>query len=82
MIRFEILLPLFSNDGRPIEREKFVETDDELVRLFGAVSTDSVVVRGLWLYQSTLYHDQLLRRVLTLRIVRRIGSPCATSKKP
>ena len=63
MIRFEILLPLFSNDGRPIEREKFVETDDELVRLFGAVSTDSVVVRGLWLYQSTLYHDQLLRRV-------------------
>ena len=61
MIRFEILLPLFSNDGRPIEREKFVETDDELVRLFGAVSTDSVVVRGLWLYQSTLYHDRLLR---------------------
>lgn len=61
MIRFEILLPLFSNDGRPIERQKFVESDDELVRLFGAVSTDSVVVRGLWLYQSTLYHDQLLR---------------------
>ena len=30
MIRFEILLPLFSNDGRPIEREKFVQTDDEL----------------------------------------------------
>ena len=82
MIRFEILLPLFYNDGRPIEREKFVETDDELVRLFGAVSTDSVVVRGLWLYQSTLYHDQLLRGVLTSRIARRIGSPCATSKKP
>lgn len=82
MIRFEILLPLFSNDGRPIEREKFVETDDELVRLFGAVSTDSVVVRGLWLYQSTLYHDQLLRTVLTSRIARRIGSPCAISKKP
>jgi hypothetical protein len=61
MIRFEILLPLFYNDGRPIEREKFVETDDELVRQFGAVSTDSVTVRGLWQYQSTLYHDQLLR---------------------
>ncbi len=29
MIRFEILLPLFSNDGRPIEREKFVETGQE-----------------------------------------------------
>lgn len=61
MIRFEILLPLFYNDGRPIEREKLLQTDDELVRLFGAVSTHAVIVRGLWTYQSTLYHDQLLR---------------------
>ena len=55
MIRFEILLPLFSNDGQPIERRKFLETDDELVRCFGATSTDTVVVRGQWLYQSTIY---------------------------
>ena len=61
MIRFEILLPLFYNDGRPIERDKFLQTDDELVQLFGATSTDTVVVRGRWLYQSTLYHDQLIR---------------------
>lgn len=61
MIRFEILLPLFYNDGRAIEPEKFLETDDELVRLYGATSTDSVVVRGRWLYQSTVYSDQLLR---------------------
>src|SRR5205809_3075256 len=61
MIRFEILLPLFYNDGRPVEREKFLETDDELVQLFGATSTDTVVVHGRWLYQSTLYHDQLVR---------------------
>jgi hypothetical protein len=61
MTRFEILLPLYYNDGRPIEREKFVQTNDELVDQFGAVSTDSVTVRGLWRYQSTLYHDQLIR---------------------
>ncbi len=61
MIRFEILLPLFYNDGRPIEKEKFLQTDDELVRQFGATSTDTVVVRGRWLYQGTLYHDQLIR---------------------
>ena len=61
MIRFEILLPLFYNSGQPVEPEKFVQTDDELVRRFGAVSTDSVTVRGLWHYQSTLYHDQLIR---------------------
>ncbi len=46
MIRFEILLPLFYNDGRPIEQEKFLQTDDELVQLFGASGTDLIAVRG------------------------------------
>jgi hypothetical protein len=46
MIRFEILLPLYFNDGRPVERERLLETDDEIVRLFGAASTDTV----RWLY--------------------------------
>lgn len=61
MIRFEILLPLFYNDGRVVEDQKFIETDDELVATFGATSTDSVVVRGHWLYQSTIYDDRLIR---------------------
>jgi hypothetical protein len=61
MIRFEILLPLFYNDGRAVEDRKFVETDDELIALFGATSTDTVVVRGHWLYQSTIYEDRLIR---------------------
>jgi len=61
MIRVEILLPLYYNDGRPIEPGKFVETDDELVQKFGATSTDAIVVRGRWLYQGTIYHDQLVR---------------------
>jgi hypothetical protein len=66
MIRFEILLPLFYNDGRPIEKEKFLQTDEELVQRFGATSTDTVVVRGRWLYQSTVYQDQLIRVRLDL----------------
>jgi len=61
MIRFEILLPLFYNDGRAVEDRKFIETDDELVTAFGATSTDTVVVRGQWLYQSTIYEDRLIR---------------------
>jgi hypothetical protein len=61
MIRFEILLPLFYNDGRAVEAEKFLSTDDELVKEFGATSTDNVVVRGQWMYQSTRYSDQLIR---------------------
>ncbi|MBL8795306.1 MAG: hypothetical protein JNM56_15480 [Planctomycetia bacterium] len=69
MIRFEILLPLFHNDGRPVEKEQFVATDDELVQRFGATSTDSIVVSGRWLYRSTVYSDQLIRVRLDLEDV-------------
>jgi hypothetical protein len=46
MIRFEILLPLFYNDGRAVEDHKFIDTDDELVATFGATSTDTVTGVG------------------------------------
>ena len=61
MVRFELLLPLYYNDGRIIEPEKFLHTDEELVVQCGATSTDSVVVSGRWMYQSTLYEDKLIR---------------------
>ena len=57
MVRFELLLPLCYNDGRPVEAEKFLETDEELVDHFGASSTDSIVVSGRWIYQGTMYAD-------------------------
>ncbi len=31
MLRFEILLPLNYNDGRRIEEEKFIQTDEDFV---------------------------------------------------
>jgi len=55
------MLPLYYNDGRSIEQEKFLQTDEELVAQFGATSTDAVLVSGRWMYQSTLYEDKLLR---------------------
>ena len=61
MIRYEILLPLYYSDGRRIEPEKFLGTDEELVGAFGATSTDSVTVSGRWMYRSTLYEDRLVR---------------------
>ena len=61
MVRCALLLPLYSNDGRIIEQEKFLHTDEELVAQCGATSTDSVVVSGRWMYQSTLYEDKLMR---------------------
>ena len=61
MIRFEILLPLYHNDGSLVDAEKSVATDDELLDAFGAISTDYTVVRGKWTYQSVIYSDQLFR---------------------
>ncbi|MBI3922136.1 MAG: hypothetical protein HY318_12015 [Armatimonadetes bacterium] len=61
MVRFELLLPLCYNDGRPVDKHKFRETRDELIERFGAVSTDSVIVSGHWLYKGTLYEDKLIR---------------------
>ena len=61
MLRFEILLPLYYNDGRQIEPEKFVQTDEELIAQFDATSTDTVVVQGRWKYQSIRYDDRLIR---------------------
>jgi hypothetical protein len=40
--RFEILLPLNYNDGRLIEREKFLETHKELVGKFRATTVDVI----------------------------------------
>lgn len=64
MIRYEVLLPLYHNDGRPIEPERFLQTDDELVEQFGGATTYNVTVQGKWIYESVKYSDQLRRIVV------------------
>ncbi len=59
--RYEILLPLMYNDGVEIEKEKFEQTNAELVEQFGATTVDSVIASGHWLYEGVIYKDQLLR---------------------
>lgn len=61
MIRFEILLPLYYNDGRPVEPDRFTQTDDELVEQFGATTSETVGIRGRWRYHSVVYEDRLIR---------------------
>jgi hypothetical protein len=45
-IRVEILLPLSYNDGKPIEKSKFVNTERELAQHFGGCTT-LIPVEGL-----------------------------------
>jgi len=59
--RYEILLPLLYNDSTPVEKEKFLRTNEELVEQFGATTTDSARIVGRWIYQNQLYEDRLIR---------------------
>ncbi len=64
--RYEILLPLRYNDGRPIEPEKFDRTNLELVEQFAATTVDIIKAIGTWKYQGILYEDWLLRLVVDI----------------
>ena len=72
--RYEILLPLTYNDGTAIEKEKFAQTNSELLDEFGATTTDSVVASGHWLYKGVIYKDQLLRYRVDTKNVKKANS--------
>ena len=61
--RYETLLPLKYNDGRDIEPEKFLQTKQELVGRFGALTVDPQPVQGVWTHEGVAYQDTLLRYV-------------------
>ncbi len=62
--RYEMLLPLKYNDGRPVEAEKFAQTRDELVAHFDAVTFQPGVVQGSWVHEGVRYEDDLRRVVV------------------
>jgi hypothetical protein len=59
--RFELLLPLRLNDGRPVPEESIGETLLELRARFGAVSCETQVIRGLWQHQGQIFRDDLIK---------------------
>jgi len=62
--RYEILLPLRYNDGRPVESAKFLQTHLDLIERFGSNTIDLVTALGSWKYQGTVYEDVLLRMTI------------------
>jgi hypothetical protein len=62
--RYEILLPLKYNDGGSVEPEKLLQTKQDLVQKFGALTVDPYPVQGFWTYQGTSYQDALLRYIV------------------
>jgi hypothetical protein len=59
--RFEILLPLRFNDGKPVPDDLIADTLNELEQRFGAVSSESQVIRGIWHSQGQIFRDESAR---------------------
>jgi hypothetical protein len=57
-------LPLKYNDGGNVEPEKLLQTKQDLVQRFGALTVDPYPVQGLWTYEGTSYQDALLRYIV------------------
>ena len=55
--RFELLLPLRSNDGRPVPGELIADTLLELEQRFGAVSSETQTIQGFWQHQQSYVPD-------------------------
>lgn len=59
--RYEILLPQRFNDQQPVPDELFGVTLLEMRQQFGAVSSETQIIRGLWEHQGQSYRDELVR---------------------
>jgi hypothetical protein len=59
--RFEVMLPVKFNDGKPIPRKWFGRTALELTDHFGAASVETQTIEGHWLHGGVLYQDKLVR---------------------
>jgi hypothetical protein len=59
--RYEALLPLLFNDGKPVPEDLIADTLLELEQRFGAVSSETQTIRGRWQHEGVGYRDDLLR---------------------
>lgn len=59
--RYEVLLPLRFNSGQPVPDDLIAETLLELEQQFGAVSSETQIIRGLWRHEGEPYRDDLVR---------------------
>jgi hypothetical protein len=59
--RYEILVPLLYNDGRPIPENLLAKTFAELREKFGAASWETQTVQGQWEREGVIFRDNLTR---------------------
>jgi hypothetical protein len=59
--RYEILLPRRFNDQEPVPDELLADTLLEIRQRFGAVSSETQIIRGLWEHEGHSFRDDLVR---------------------
>ena len=59
--RYEIILPTRYNDGTAVEPEKFLATNRELARQFGAVSFLPEVLQEVWRHEGRWLEENNVR---------------------
>jgi hypothetical protein len=59
--RYEILLPLKFNDGRPVPPELLKETLLDIEEKLGPLSFESQEIHGVWQHEGRTYRDKQVR---------------------
>src|SRR5712691_140920 len=62
--RFEVMLPVTFNDGRPVPRSSIGKAAREITEQFGAASFETQTIEGHWVHEGALYRDKLVRLVV------------------
>jgi hypothetical protein len=62
--RYEILLPLKFNDGRPVSDAVLHQTREDLVQRFEAVSVQPQSLAGVWIHEGVRYEDISVKMTL------------------
>ena len=64
--RYQTLLPLRFNDGAAVPDELFGQVIVELRKRFGAVSTETQMIRGEWEQGEAIYYDERILQPMRL----------------
>jgi hypothetical protein len=59
--RFELLLPRQLNNGQAVPAQVLDAAVSEVLERFGAASSESQTIQGLWRQGGRLYHDPLMK---------------------
>jgi hypothetical protein len=57
---YDLYIPLFYNDGSPIEEEKFVRLREQLLEVFGGLTFFSQPQKGYWRFGGVTYRDEIV----------------------